>query len=144
MADSGLLPVPYWKVLHAAMVPCCIPRLNHCVRWAELPCVNDSGLTRCLQMADAEPKPSERVPSRCSTSSRVGKIYKHDHRQILNRLSAAQVHIIGPGQNRRNLAHVPQLFRMARAAPALLPVGDVLGPQPVSPERAAFLLLRSK
>src|SRR5215831_127096 len=36
----------YWNVLQPATVPCAIPRLNHCVRWTELPCVNDSGVTR--------------------------------------------------------------------------------------------------
>jgi len=38
------------------------------------------------------------------------------HRQIRNRLSAAQARIIRPNENRRDLGHVPQLFRHARVA----------------------------
>jgi hypothetical protein len=38
------------------------------------------------------------------------------HQQIRNRLSAAQVRIIGRGENRHDLGHVPQLFHRARVA----------------------------
>jgi hypothetical protein len=33
------------------------------------------------------------------------------HQQIPNRLSPAHVRFISPGENRRDLGHVPQLFR---------------------------------
>jgi hypothetical protein len=39
------------------------------------------------------------------------------HQQIPNRLSAAQVRIIGLCENRRDLGHVPQLFHHALVAP---------------------------
>src|SRR5689334_1265555 len=43
---SGVKPSTYCaKVLHLPMSPDSRPRRNHCVRSAELPWVNDSGLT---------------------------------------------------------------------------------------------------
>ena len=45
-ARQELVWVPsHWNVLQASIVPWLMPRLNHSVRCADDPCVNDSGRT---------------------------------------------------------------------------------------------------
>jgi hypothetical protein len=51
------------------------------------------------------------------------------HQQIRNRLSAAQVRVISRSENRRDLGHVPQLFRPAFVAQAPPACADVREPQ---------------
>jgi hypothetical protein len=56
---------------------------------------------------------------KCKQQSR--KDLQARHQQIRNRLSAAQVRFISPGENRRDLGHVPQLFfALFRGKQALL------------------------
>ena len=62
------------------------------------------------------------VAQRCKRQS--WKDLQARHQQIRNQLSAGQARIISPGENRRDLGHVPQLFHPGSCGTGLLPSGE--------------------
>ncbi len=62
------------NVLHAARSPESNPRLNQCARWAEVPCVKVSGLTRPVAIRCSRSSPTAAAAFRAASTSLLSTI----------------------------------------------------------------------
>jgi hypothetical protein len=137
--------VHYWKALQDSTLPPLIPRWNHSMRWAEDPCVKESGLTgprdaRCKRSsptAAAAPRALSTSPGssrpRCCVDFRPNKgetisLEFHANRKCIPRARILALQVPNPAFNPQQVLDVVSEFvrehvglcELARRTEALL------------------------